>query len=76
MKCASCGLSKAEVQPTRSAIMPMVQLLICNSCKEQKFEPRHLIILVARSKGADTVRDYIVKRRYAGAEITAHDITP
>lgn len=76
MKCQSCGKQKQSVSPKKSALYNGVTFLVCDTCKERKFEPRHFIIIVGRSKGADVVRDYIVKRLYVGEEITASELIP
>jgi hypothetical protein len=70
MKCSSCNKSKAELHYKNSELLPGVKNLMCQSCIDLKFEPRHMIIIASRSYGADKVRDFIVKRRYIGDEIT------
>lgn len=47
---------------------------MCESCIAQGFEPRWAIILTGRSKGIDTIIEYIRKHKYVGDEITAKDI--
>ncbi len=47
---------------------------MCDACIEGKYEPRWAIILGGRQYGPDKVRDYIVKRRYHGKDITATEI--
>lgn len=74
MKCQVCGKPKQTVHPKKSALMVGHTFLICDACKEKKYEPRHLIILVARSKGPATVREHLLKRLYVGEEINATDI--
>jgi len=76
MKCQVCGKSRHSVTPKKSSIVNGATLLVCDSCKEKKFEPRHLIIIVGRSKGPSFVRDYINKRLYVGDEITAAELIP
>lgn len=76
MKCQSCGKQKQSVGAKKSAIAPGHTFLICESCREKKYEPRHLIIIVGRSKGPQAVREHIIKHLYVGEEITASDITP
>ncbi len=76
MKCQSCGKNKQSVAPRKSAIVNGATLLVCDTCKEKKFEPRHLIIIVGRSKGPAAVRDHINKRLYVGEEITASELIP
>jgi len=54
-----------------------MKLLLCNECFEGKYEPRFLVILVARDKkngGLLAVRDYIRNHRYYGDKITADEL--
>lgn len=74
MICYSCGKSKNELQPCKSALLNGVTILMCQTCIESKFEPRWVIVLAGRSHGADHVRDFIVKRRYIGNEIFANEL--
>ena len=74
MLCFSCGKQKNELQPKKSDIIDGVLLFMCQLCIESKFEPRWVIILGGRQKGTDSVRDYIVKRRYVGRTIDAEEL--
>lgn len=47
---------------------------MCESCISSKFEPRWAIILSGRQNGADSVREFILKRRYVGDEISASEL--
>lgn len=76
MLCQSCGKPKDSIGPRKSFILSDTTLLLCDGCRENKFEPRHLIVIVGRSKGALFVREQIVKRLYVGEEITAAELTP
>lgn len=76
MTCQSCGKPKQTIVPRNSSVMKGVTILVCESCKEKKFEPRSFIVIVGRSKGYAAVRDQIVKRLYVGDEITAIELTP
>lgn len=74
MLCFSCSKQKNELIPKKSAIMEGVLLYMCQSCLDEKLEPRWVIILCGRQNGADSVRDYIVKRRYIGKTIFAEEL--
>jgi hypothetical protein len=74
MLCFSCNKPKQELQPAKSNLLSGVQLFLCQSCIDLKFEPRWVIILAGRQKGADHVRDYIVKNLYVGNKISAEEI--
>jgi len=74
MICYSCGKQKNELQPKKSSIMEGIQLFMCETCLEAKFEPRWVIILGGRQKGPAAVREYVVKRLYVGKIITAEEL--
>jgi len=54
--------------------MAGVNLFLCNDCIKGKMEPRYLIILVGRARGAETVAEYIRNRRYCGDDILASEL--
>jgi hypothetical protein len=74
MLCYSCGKQKNELQPKKSDIIDGVMLFMCQLCLDSKFEPRWVIILSGRQNGAESVRDYIIKRRYVGRTIDAEEL--
>ena len=74
MECQSCGKQKNSVTIKKSALIPGVNLYMCNSCIENKYEPRWTIILAARQKNPSVVRDYIIKRRYVGKDISGSEL--
>jgi hypothetical protein len=74
MLCFSCGKQKNELQPKKSAIIDGVTIFMCQLCVDSKFEPRWVIILGGRQNGAESVRDYIIKRRYVGKPISAEEL--
>lgn len=76
MKCQSCGKQKQSVSPKKSAIFGGATFLVCDTCRDRKYEPRHFIIIVGRSKGPQAVREQINKRLYVGEEITASELIP
>jgi hypothetical protein len=51
-----------------------INLLLCESCISSKFEPRWLIILAGRQQGSELVREFVLKKRYIGNEITASEL--
>ena len=73
MLCYSCGKQKHRLTPIKSALFD-IQLIMCDACIDGKYEPRWAIILGGRQNGPEKVRDYIVKRRYYGKDITANEI--
>jgi hypothetical protein len=74
MLCYCCGKQKNELLPKKSDIINGVTLFMCQLCIDSKFEPRWVIILCGRQNGAESVRDYIVKRRYFGRTIDAEEL--
>jgi NMD protein affecting ribosome stability and mRNA decay len=71
--CYSCNKSKNKLEAKKSALLP-INLLICETCISSKLEPRWVVILAGRSNGSDHVKEFIVKRRYIGNEITASEL--
>lgn len=74
MLCYSCGKPKNDLNSKKSTLLPGIVLLMCSTCIDSKFEPRWVIILAARSNDASFVRDFIVKRRYVGNEISGSEL--
>ena len=57
--CYSCNKSKNQLHARKSALLP-INLLMCETCVNSKFEPRWVIILAGRSNGPDHVRDFVL----------------
>lgn len=72
--CESCRQPKNELIKHRSRLTGM-DLFICRTCRDNKFEPRWAIILYGRRHGLAAVAEYINKHRYVGKEISARDFT-
>jgi isopentenyl phosphate kinase len=49
---------------------------MCQSCIDQGFEPRWIVVLGGRTFGHDHVKDFIVKRKYVGKVIAAEELIP
>jgi hypothetical protein len=71
--CYSCSKSKNQLNVKKSALIP-INLLLCETCIVSKFEPRWIVILAGRQFGSDLVKDFIVKKRYIGKEISASEL--
>lgn len=71
--CYSCNKSKNKLSVKFSVLLP-ISLLMCETCISSKFEPRWVIILSGRQNGAEAVREFILKRKYIGNEITASEL--
>jgi hypothetical protein len=74
MLCFSCGKQKDQLHPCQSSILEGVNLFMCQTCIDEKYEPRWVIILAGRQKGIDSIRDYIIKKKYIGRSISAEEI--
>lgn len=74
MLCYSCSKSKNELHPCNSSLLKGVSLFMCQTCIDDKFEPRWVIILAGRQFGPEYVREYVLKRRYVGQTITAEEL--
>lgn len=73
MKCQCCGGLRKRLHGVDSSLIPGMKLMLCTDCKNAGREPRHIVVLAAAS-GID-VRDFVVKHRYCGKELTAREIT-
>jgi len=73
MRCYSCDQPKNELNPKKSALLGL-NLLLCKKCIELRYEPRWIIILAGRKFGSESVREYIIKHRYVGKEISASEL--
>lgn len=71
--CYSCNKSKNKLSLKQSVLLN-INLLMCETCIESKFEPRWVIILAGRQQGAEIVREQVLKKRYCGPEITASEL--
>lgn len=71
--CYSCNKTKNKLNAKRSALLP-INLLMCETCINSKFEPRWVVILAGRQYGMDYVKEFVIKRKYIGNEITASEL--
>lgn len=74
MVCSVCARQREQLTPKKSKLLKTMTLLLCNDCLRGNKEPRHLIILVGRTKGALAVLDYIRHHRYVGEAILAKEV--
>lgn len=71
--CYSCNKTKNKLEVKKSSLLP-INLFMCETCINSRFEPRWVIILAGRSTGSDHVKEFILKRRYIGNEISASEL--
>ena len=74
MLCYSCSKQKDQLHPTTSSLIEGVNLYLCQTCIDDKFEPRWVIILAGRKNGPESEREYIIKHKYFGRPISAEEI--
>ena len=71
--CYSCNKTKNKLNVRKSVLIP-INLLMCETCITSKFEPRWIIILAGRQLGSDSVKEFIIKKRYCGNDIAASEL--
>ncbi len=71
--CYSCNKTKNKLSVKKSTLF-QINLLMCETCVSSKFEPRWAVILAGRQFGSDVVRDFILKKRYVGEDISASEL--
>jgi hypothetical protein len=71
--CYSCNKSKNKLNVRKSSLLA-INLLMCEGCIASKFEPRWLIVIAGRQLGADSVREFVLKKKYVGDEISASEL--
>jgi hypothetical protein len=71
--CYSCNKSKNKLNAKKSTLLP-INLLMCETCVSGKFEPRWVIILAGRQYGPELVKDYVLKKKYIGKDISASEL--
>lgn len=71
--CYSCSKSKNKLNVKKSTLLD-INLFMCETCINAKFEPRWVVIISGRQNGAEFVRDFVLKKRYIGDEITASEL--
>lgn len=71
--CYSCNKTKNKLNVRKSILIP-INLLMCETCITSKFEPRWIIILAGRQLGSDSVKEFIIKKRYCGNDIAASEL--
>lgn len=75
MKCQSCGKQKNDIVGSKSALIPAMNVIVCQACRSKGFEPRHIVILAALGgHNEQRTKRYIAEKRYYGDEIRASEI--
>jgi hypothetical protein len=71
--CYSCNKNKNQLNAKKSSLLP-ITLLMCETCISSKFEPRWVIILSGRQNGPESVREFVLKKKYVGDDISASEL--
>ena len=71
--CYSCNKTKNKLNVKKSILIP-INLFMCETCISSKFEPRWVVILAGRQLGSDAVKEFIIKKKYIGNDITASEL--
>jgi len=71
--CYSCNKTKNKLNLKKSTLLN-INLFLCQTCIDEKLEPRWVVLIAGRQLGHESVKDFIQKRRYLGAEITASEL--
>jgi len=71
--CYCCNKTKNKLIARKSSLLS-INLLMCETCIVSKFEPRWVVILSGRQFGPEVVREYVIKKRYCGNEISASEL--
>ncbi len=71
--CYSCNKSKNQLNVRKSILLP-INLLMCETCIASKFEPRWVVILAGRQNGSDSVKEFVIKKKYCGNDIAASEL--
>lgn len=70
--CESCSKQKQAIKKVASKLLPK-SLLLCDTCINQNFEPRYIVIL-AHMGGVTKAIDFIRSRKYLGEEIKLSEV--
>ena len=71
--CYSCNKTKNKLNLKKSSLLP-INLFLCQTCIDEKLEPRWVVLIAGRQNGHEHVKDFIQKRKYSGSEITASEL--
>ena len=63
-----------SLRRVRSVLISGMELVMCSTCITNKYEPRYIIILAARTVGIEEAAKFIKERRYIGRHIPASDV--
>lgn len=72
MNCICCNKQRKQLYPVDALIGDKV--LLCNRCRSAGHQPRHMIILLGRSKSVANIRGYIKDSKYCGEDVSAREL--
>lgn len=70
--CQCCKHQKNALKGFNSSLIDGINIIICATCKNKGHEPRHIVVLAARS-GAD-VTSFVRERKYCGKALEAAEV--
>lgn len=71
--CYSCNKTKNKLNLKRSSLLP-INLFMCQTCIDEKMEPRWVVVIAGRQNGHESVKDFVQKKKYLGTDITASEL--
>lgn len=71
--CYSCGIPKNSLKHVKSQLIG-INLIMCDSCISNEYEPRWAIVIAGRQNGSDKVKEYVLNKKYVGDEIVASEL--
>lgn len=71
--CYCCNKTKNSLSAKKSTLLS-INLLLCETCINDRLEPRWVVILAGRQNGHEFVKEYVSKKRYPGDEILASEL--
>lgn len=72
--CQCCKQSKAKISARKSELISSMNVIMCAACDRAGHEPRHIIVLAAKSHVS--VADHVKSRRYCGKSLEAVEVVP
>ena len=75
MLCTSCSKPKAQLKLKKSKVLPGTIMFLCQTCLDNKFEPRGFVVLAGRQRGMEAILPWIKpNQRHTGSPITIREL--
>lgn len=69
-----CKQQRSNLSAKPSSLIGSMKVIMCNSCKRSNHEPRHIIVIAAKS-GID-VGKHVKEHQYCGRSLEAVEVLP